>query len=463
MSRHFPLAAPSAEVAPMTALLDQTSSRERAEALVAAAIKAGADAADAVAVRGASLSIGVRLGKLENTQRAEGDDFGLRVFIGKRHASVSANAFTNANELAERAVAMARIAPEDAYAGLAPEDRLTHEFPDLDLIDETVVDAAHLTDLALEAEDAARAVKGVTNSGGASASWWTGGLVLVTSHGFSGAYLATRHSIAATAIAGEGTSMERDWESSSKTHKADLDSAAEIGRSAGERAVRRIHPRKVPSGTATVIYDPRASNGLVGHLASAINGASIARKTSFLKEKLGQQVFAKGIRISDDPLRLRGLSSRPFDGEGLASAPIDVIADGVLTTWFLDSATARELGLQSNARASRGTGSPHPGSTNLTLHAGPTSRADLLKGVSSGLYVTDMIGSGVNGVTGDYSRGCSGFWIENGELTYPVSEITIAGNLNDMFQRLIPADDLEYRFGTNAPTVLIEGLTIAGS
>jgi PmbA protein len=447
----------------MTALLDQSTSRERAEALVAAAIKAGADAADAVAVRGASLSIGVRLGKLEDTQRAEGDDFGLRVFVGKRHASVSANAFTDPAELAIRAVAMARIAPEDAYAGLAPAERLTSDFPDLDLVDPEPVDAAHLIALALEAEDAARSVAGVTNSGGASASWWTGGLVLVTSHGFSGAYLATRHSISATAIAGEGTGMERDWESSSKIHAQDLDSATDIGRRAGERAVRRVGPRKVPSGAATIVYDPRASGGLVGHLAGAINGASIARKTSFLKDKLGSQVFARGVRISDDPGRRRGLASRPFDGEGLASAPIDVIEDGILTTWFLDSSTARELGLQSNARASRGVGSPHPASTNLTLHAGTISRADLLKSVSSGLYVTDMIGSGVNGVTGDYSRGCSGFWIENGELTYPVSEITIAGNLNDMFRRLVPADDLVYRYGTNAPTVLIEGLTIAGS
>ncbi len=447
----------------MTDILDQTSSRDRADALVRAALKAGADAADAVAVRGASLSVGVRLGKLEDTQRAEGDDFGLRVFIGKRHASVSANAFNDPGELAERAVAMAKIAPEDPFAGLAPADRLATAFADLDLLDPVPVSSERLIALAMEAEDAARAVSGVTNSGGAGASWSVGGLVLVTSHGFSGAYLGSRHSISATAIAGEGTGMERDWESSSKIHAADLDAAAEIGRKAGERAVRRVAPRKVPSGTATVIYDPRASGGLVGHLASAINGASIARKTSFLKDKLGQQVFARGIQISDDPTRRRGLGSRPFDGEGLTGDVLNVIEDGVLTTWFLDSSTARELGLQSNARASRGVGSPHPSSTNLTLHAGTISRADMIKSVNSGLYITDMIGSGVNGVTGDYSRGCSGFWIENGELTYPVSEITIAGNLKDMFQRIVPADDLVYRYGTNAPTVLIEGLTIAGS
>ena len=447
----------------MTDILDQTTSRDRAEALVSAALRAGADAADAVAVRGASLSVGVRLGKLEDTERAEGDDFGLRVFIGKRNASVSANAFTDASELAERAVAMARVAPEDPFVGLASVDQLASSFGDLDLLDRSTADTEQLLALALEAEDAARAVAGVTNSGGASASWSVGGLVLVTSHGFSGAYLVSRHSISATAIAGEGTGMERDWDSSSKIHVSDLDSASAIGTKAGERAVRRVGPRKVPSGTATILYDPRASGGLVGHLSGAINGASIARKTSFLKDKLGAQVFAKGIRISDDPRRQRGLGSRPFDGEGLVGGPLDVIDDGVLTTWFLDSGTARELGLTSNGRAARGVGAPHPSSTNLTLHAGSTSRSDMLASVKSGLYVTDMIGSGVNGVTGDYSRGCSGFWIENGELTFPVSEITIAGNLKDMFQRLVPADDLVYRYGTNAPTVMIEGLTIAGS
>ena len=446
----------------MSELLDQSQLAERAADLVAAARRAGADAADAVAVRGVSQSVGVRLGKIEQTDRAEGDDFGLRVFVGKRHATISANAFTNAGELAARAVAMARVAPEDPYAGLAPEDRLATAFPDLDLLDPVPVDTARLTDLALAAESAAMAVEGITNSGGASASWALGGLVLVTSHGFTGAYLVSRHSLSVTAVAGQGTGMERDWDSSYKTHAADLDDPATIGRSAGEKAVRRLAPRKVPSGTATVIYDPRASGGLVGHLASAINGASIARKTSFLKDHLGKQVFAPGITISDDPFRRRGPASRPFDGEGIVGEKLDIIADGVLTTWTLDAATARELGLQSNGRASRGVGSPRPGSTNLTLHPGPTRRADMLASVRSGLYITDMIGSGVNGVTGDYSRGCSGFWIENGELTFPVSEITVAGNLRDMYARLVPADDLTYRYGTDAPTVMIEGMTIAG-
>ncbi|MBL8573667.1 MAG: TldD/PmbA family protein [Hyphomicrobiaceae bacterium] len=446
----------------MSDVLDQSALEARAMALVDAARRAGADAADAVAVRGQSLSVDVRLGKVEEAERAEGDDFGLRVFVGRRNATVSANAFTDPAELAARAVAMARVAPEDPYADLADPAELATAFPDLDLLDPSTPGSADLAARALAAEDAARAVAGVSNSGGARASWSLGGLVLVTSTGFRGSYLASRHSLSVTAIAGEGTAMQRDYEGGSKAWYGDLDPAETMGRKAGERAVRRLAPRKVPTQTAAIVWEPRSAVSLVAHLSSAINGASIARKTSFLKDKLGQRLFAAGVRISDNPLRPRGLGSRPFDGEGLSPQPLDIIDDGVLTTWFLDCATARELGLKSNARASRGVGSPSPGATNLTLHAGTVAAADLIASVGTGLYVTDMIGSGVNGVTGDYSRGASGFWIENGELAYPVSEITVAGNLVDMFSRLTPADDLEYRYGTNAPTVAIDGLTIAG-
>lgn len=446
----------------MTEILDQSLLAEHAAALVAAARRAGADAADAVAIRGVSLSIGVRLGKVESTERAEGDNFGLRVFLGQRHASVTANALGNPDELASRAIAMARVAPEDRFAGLAPADRLAKAIPDLDLLDTSTPGTAELTERALSAEAAALAVPGVANSGGASAGWSLGGLVLATSHGFSGSYLVSRHSVSTTAVAGSGTAMERDWEVSYRNHAEDLDSPETVGRSAGERAVRRLNPRKVPSGPATVIYDPRAAGDLVGHLAGAISGTAIARKTSFLKDRLGTRVFAPGIVIRDDPGRWRGQASRPFDGEGVLGEPLNLIDDGMLTTWILDSATARELGLATNGRAGRGVGSPHPGTTNLALLPGRTSRADMIGAITSGLYITDMIGSGVNGITGDYSRGCSGFWIENGELTFPVSEITVAGNLKDMFLRLTPADDLTYRYGTNAPTVLIEGLTIAG-
>lgn len=446
----------------MIDLLDQSALRDQAARLVEAAMRAGADAADAVAVRGMALAVDVRLGKVEESERSEGDDFGLRVFVGRRTALVSANTLSDPGMLARRAVAMARAAPEDPYAGLAEPDRLATRFPELDLLDPTVPTAKDLTDRALAAEDAARAVEGVTNSGGASASWSLGGLVLVTSHGFSGTWLGSRHSLSCTAIAGTGTGMERDWDATSRNHLADLKRPETIGREAAERAVRRLDPRKVETGQVTVVWEPRAATSFVGHLAGAVNGASIARKTSFLKDRMGERIFPQGVTITDDPFRVRGLGSRPFDGEGIVGEPLSIVEDGVLKHWLLDTATARELGLVSNGRASRGVGAPSPGSTNLTMLPGTTRRADMIKSISRGLYVTDMIGSGVNGVTGDYSRGASGLWIENGELTYPVAEITVAGNLKDMFARLTPADDLEYRFAINAPTIMIEGLTIAG-
>jgi len=446
----------------MLDVLDQSVLEAAARRLVEAALKAGADKADAVAVRGISLAVSVRLGLVEDSERAEGDNFGLRVFVGRRHASVSANTFSDPVALAERAVAMARVAPEDPYADLIEASRLATSFPDLDMLDPSTPDAAELTARALAAEDAARAVAGVTNSGGAGASWSLGGLVLVTSHGFSGAWLRSGHSLSVSVLAGTGTAMERDWDASSKIWGSDLDPAEVIGRRAGERAVRRLNPRKVDTVTAPVIWEPRAATGLVGHLLSAINGSSIARKTSFLRDRLGQAVFAPGITIVDDPYRKRGPASRPFDGEGVAGPVLNLVDNGVLQSWLLDGATARELGLETNGRASRGTGSPSPGSTNVTLLAGTTSRDDLVKSVKSGLLVTDMIGSGVNGITGDYSRGASGFWIENGEITHPVSEITVAGNLTDMYARLVAADDLEFRFGIASPSLMVEGLTIAG-
>jgi len=446
----------------MTEILDQSDLSDRAARLVEAARQAGADAADAVCVRGMSLSVEVRLGKVEETRRAEGDDFTLRVFVGKRSATVSANVLADPAELATRAVAMARVAPEDRFAGLADPDRLARDRPDVDILDPAIPSAAALTDVALATEDAARAVPGVTNSGGASAGWSLGGMVLATSGGFTGAYLSSRFSLSASAIAGEGTAMERDYESEVRTHRADLASPAEIGRKAGERAVRRLNPVKMRTGRATVVYDPRVATGLVGSLAGAINGAAIARKTSFLRDRLGARVFATGIRIVDDPFRPRGLASRPFDGEGVAPERLAVVDDGVLTTWFLDSATARELGLATNGHAARGGGNPSPGSTNLALLAGTRTAEELIAEVGEGLYVTEMIGHGANLVTGDYSRGATGFAIRGGKLAEPVSEITIAGNLTEMFLHLTPASDLVYRFAVSAPTVAVEGLTVAG-
>jgi PmbA protein len=446
----------------MTAILDQSDLTDRAARLVEAAKRAGADAADAVCVRGISLSVEVRLGKIEETGRSEGDDFTLRAFVGRRSASVSANVVGDPAELAERAVAMARVAPEDPYTGLADQDRLARAFPDLDVLDATIPSAAEMTEMALKVEDAARAVEGVTNSGGASAGWSLGGLVLATSHGFSGSYLTSRFSLAASAIAGTGTGMERDYESEVKVHRGDLSDPAEIGRKAGERAVRRLNPKTLPTGRGTVVYDPRVATSLVGAIAGATNGASIARKTSFLRDKMGEQIFARGIRITDDPLRPRGLASRPFDGEGVAPEAFDLIADGVLQRWFLDSATARELGLATNGHAARGGGNPSPGSTNLTLLPGAQTPEEMIAAIGEGLYVTEMIGHGANLVTGDYSRGAAGFAIRGGKLAEPVSEITVAGNLREMFLNLVPANDLTYRFAVNAPTVAIAGMTIAG-
>ncbi len=446
----------------MTEMLDQTDLTDRAQRLVAAAKRAGADAADTVCVRGIAMSVDVRLGKVEETRRAEGDDFTLRTFVGRRSATVSANVLADPNELAERAVAMAKVAPEDRFTGLADADRLATTFPDLDLLDPTMPSADDLTATALAIEDAARAVPGVTNSGGASAGWSLGGMVLATSHGFAGAYLASRFGLSASAIAGTGTGMERDYEGESKVYRSDLGAPEEIGRKAGERAVRRLNPRQIPTGRITVVYDPRVATGLLGHLSGAINGASIARKTSFLRSKLGEKLFPDGVRITDDPTRPRGMASRPFDGEGVAGAPLDVVSDGVLHTWFLDSATGRELGLASNGRAARGSGNPSPSSTNLTLLPGNELPEDIIAGIGHGLYVTELIGHGVNMNTGDYSRGAAGFVVENGKLGHPVSEITIAGNLLDMYRTLRVANDLVYRYATNAPTVAVEGMTVAG-
>jgi PmbA protein len=445
-------------------LLDQSALATLAERLVAAARRAGADAADAIAERGMSQSVEVRDGTVEASERSEGDNMGLRALVGRRQAVVSTNDLNgNVDELAERAVAMARVAPEDKFAGLADPTQLAKTFPDLDLLDPALPSVARLEATARAAEAAGLAVKGVSKSGGASASAGIGGMVLVTSGGFTGAYLGSRHGVSMQAIAGEGTGMEQDYDFSSAIHAADLTAPDQIGRTAGERAVRRLNPRKVATKRVPVVFDPRIAGTLVSHLASAINGSAIARKTSFLKDRMGERLFAPGITIVDDPLRRRGLRSHPFDAEGIAGERRAIVADGTLTTWILDCATARELGLKTTGHAQRGVSStPSPGASNLHLEPGPLSPTALIADISDGFYVTDLIGMGANMVTGDYSRGASGFWIEHGELTYPVSEITIAGHLNDIFRTLTPANDLTFRYGTNAPTVRIEGLTVAG-
>ena len=449
----------------MPSLLDQSDLSDLAERLVSAARRAGADQADAIAVRSISLSVDVRDGDIEESQRSEGDDLGLRVIVGHKQAVVSTNDLKGDgfDGLAERAVAMARAAPDDRFAGLADPSLLASKLPDLDLLDPEMPDVGVLETRAREAEAAALAVAGVTKSGGASASAGIGGMVLVTSHGFHGATIGSRHGVAMTAIAGEGTGMERDYDFSSTLHAADLENAQAIGRHAGERAVKRLNPRKVATRRVPVVFDSRISGSLVGHLASAANGSSIARKTSFLREKLGAKLFASGIDIIDDPLRRRGLRSRPFDAEGIAGRSRKLVDDGVLKTWLLDSATARELDLQTTGHAQRGVSStPSPGPSNLHLAPGAKSPDELVADIEDGFYITDMIGMGVNLVTGDYSRGASGFWIENGECTYAVSEVTIAGHLFEIFASMTPANDLVFRYGTNAPTVRVEGMTVAG-
>jgi PmbA protein len=451
--------------APSPSLFDQTALAERAERLVKAARTAGADAADAVALRSMSLSVEVRDGAVEESERAEGDDLGLRVLVGRRQAVVSTNDLSadGTAQLAERAVAMARVAPEDKYAGLADPSLLAHDFPDLDLSDPDLPGVAVLEKAARTMEEAGLAVAGVTKSGGASASAGIGGMVLVTSHGFHGAYLGSRHSISMQAIAGDGTSMERDYEYSSTLHASDLDSPEKIGRTAGERAIARLNPRKVTTRKVPIIFDRRVAGTIVGHLASAVNGASVARKTSFLRDKMGEKLFADGVSIIDDPLRKRGLRSQPFDGEGVGGKRLALIDHGVLRSWLLDCATARELNLVTTGHAQRGTSStPSPGPSNLHMEPGALSPEALMADIKDGFYVTDLIGVGVSMVTGDYSRGASGFWIENGKRSYPVSEVTIAGHLIDIFRNLTPANDLEFRYGTNAPTLRLEGLTVAG-
>jgi PmbA protein len=448
-----------------SSLLDQSDLAANAERLVAAARRAGADQADALAVRAISLSVDVRDGAVEESQRAEGDDLGLRVLVGKRQAVVSTNDLKADGfaVLADRAVAMARAAPEDRFAGLADASLLAKEFPALDLVDPEMPDIGALEALAREAEEAGLAIAGVTKSGGASASAGISGLVLVTSHGFRGTTIASRHGIAMTAIAGEGTGMERDYDFSSTLHANDLEPAQVIGRRAGERAIKRLNPRKVATCRLPVVFDSRVSGSLVGHLASAANGSSIARKTSFLRDKLGAQIFPAGVTIIDDPLRPRGLRSRPFDAEGIAGQRLALVQNGVLASWLLDSATARELNMKTTGHAQRGVSStPSPGPSNLHLAAGAKTPDELIADIEEGLYVTDMIGMGVNLVSGDYSRGASGFWIEKGQCTYPVSEVTIAGHLLEIFKGLEPANDLKFRFGTNAPSVRVEGLTVAG-
>jgi len=446
-------------------MADNKTSLTLLDSLINKATKAGADAADAVFVESVSLSIAHRLGERENLARSESADVGLRVFIGPRQAIVSSSDASESaiDELVDRAVSMARVVPEDPYCGLADADQLATDFPDLDGCDEQEPDAETLSERAAEAEDAARAVAGVTNSEGAEASWGLSRIAVAASNGFSQRRAGSRHSISVSVIAGEGTEMEREYDYVTTVHADDLPSPGDIGRSAGEKTVSRLNPQKAASASVPIVYDPRVSNSLVRHLAGAVNGTSVTRGTTFLKDKTGEKIFPDAITIVDDPLRPRGLGSKSFDGEGVRTKRLEIIENGVLASWILDLRSARQLGLATTGHAGRGVSSPpSPSTTNLYLQAGDVSQKELMADITSGLYVTEMMGFGVNTITGDYSRGASGFWIENGELAYPVNEVTIAGNLEQMFANMTAADDLEFRYATNAPTLRVEGMTVAG-
>lgn len=449
-------------------MLSPDDALERLDDILHMARRAGADAADAIYAAEASTGVGVRLGKLEDVGRTESADCGIRVFIGRRSAQVSGSDLSTEGlqKAVEQAVAMARLAPEDPFAGLAPEDMLAAgPFADLDLFDPAAagLQPERLQAMAEAAEDAARAVPGIANSEGGSASAGSSVIALATSHGFRGSQRGTSVSVSAVVVAGEGATMQRDYDWHQARHLSDLEAPEAVGRRAGERTVRRLGPVKPATGTMPVVFDWRVASGLIGHLLGAISGASMARGTSFLKGRLDEALFDSGIRVMDDPHRPRGLRSRRFDGEGLPTRPRAIVEDGRVTGILAETASARQLGIAPTGHASRGVnGPPGVSASNLWMEAGTLSPAALMADIGTGLYVTELIGMGVNGLTGDYSRGAGGFMIRNGELAEPVAEVTIAGNLIAMFGALAPADDLQFRGAVNAPTVRIDGMTVAG-
>ena len=448
-------------------MLAPDAARKLSESLIEKGLAAGADAADAIYVGNRSSGVQVRLGELEDVQRSEGEEIGLRLFVGQQSATTASSDLSEEvlAALVERCLAMAREAPEDPFVGLAPPELLqTGKLPALDSDDPVEPDPPELRARALEAEAAARAVKGVTNSNGGGASASATIIALATSGGFTGVYRATGHSTSAGVIAGEGSGMQRGNEWHSARHLADLETPGSIGRRAGEQAVARLNPARPRPGPSPVLFDPRVSASLLGHLAGAIAGASITRKTSFLLDKLGQRIFVPGVTILDDPLRVRGLRSRPFDGEGVRVSCQGIVADGVLKSWMAESASARQLGIAPTGHAARGAGgAPGASPSNFYLAAGGRSREELFAAFPEAVLVTELIGHGANLVTGDYSRGASGFMVRNGEIAEPVAEITIASNLADMFATLEPGSDLEFRRGIDAPTVLIPAMVIAAA
>lgn len=447
---------PAAAPVPDQSVLDDVIQRAR---------RLGASAADAILVRSTSLSVSVRLGKTEMIERSESADLGLRVFKGNKQAVIAGSDFRTdrLDDMVTRVLAMADATPDDPYAGIAAPEQVLREFPSLDLAEPTEPAAEALIKAATEAEAAALGVPGITNSEGGDASWGRSDVYLAASNGFAGGYSRTSCGVSTTALAGEGTAMERDYDYDSATYWADLRDAASIGRTAAERAVRALHPRRVSSQQVPIVFEAREARDMISHFLAAISGSSIARKSSFLKERMGQAVFAPGIIIEEDPTIARGPRSRPFDGEGLKPFKGRLIDQGVLTSWLLNLSSARQLGLAPSGHGSRGIGGPPGASTsNVWMHAGSAKVEDMIADIKQGLFLTGVLGHGTNMVTGDYSRGANGFWIENGKITHPVSELTVAGNLADMFKNMIPASDLDRRFGIDAPSLLINGMTVAG-
>lgn len=441
------------------------TSLDTAAAAIAAAQKAGADAADALCYSSTSLSVSCRLGVPEGLERSESNGLSLRVWVGDCSAIVASSDLQPAtlSEMAARAVAMARLAPPDPFVTLAPPALLAADVCELDLCDSAEPEAKTLQAMCVHAEEAARSVKGITNSEGASASFGSAGLALATSNGFARGYRSTQHSLSVCVLAGEGTAMERDYDYSNTRFYADLKNPEAIGEQAARRTLARLNPRKVETQSVPVVFDPRVARRLLGAFTGAVNGSAIARGTSFLKDAMHNKVFAEGVTITDDPHIRRGLGSRPFDGEGVATRRMELVKDGVLQTWLLDMRSANKLGLAPTGHAARGMSSPpSPSTSNCYLHNGTQSPQALMKDITQGFYVTDLIGMGVNLVTGDYSQGASGFWIENGQISYPVSEVTIAGRLQEMFRSLTPANDLKFEYATNAPTLRVGGMMVAG-
>ncbi len=439
---------------------------DKAQQLLKMAQKLGAESADVLFSNSTSMSASIRLGKLEELERAESGGIGLRVFMGKQQGVASGSDLRSESlsQIAERAVAIAKQAPEDPYAGLPEQESIAKDWPQLDMVDKEEPEVDWLLEQCREAEETALAVKGVTNSEGGSAGYSRGDITLLTSDGFSGSYAKTSFSLSASVLVGEGTGMERDYAYSAARHRKLLKSGREIGKEAAERALKRLNPTKKETCKVPVVFDPRVARGLVGNFTSAISGSAVARGTSFLKDKMGEQIFNSNITILDEPHRENGLASRPFDGEGCKSEALTLVEKGVLNHWLLDSRSARQLGLQTNGRAARGLSSgTSPTSTNVTLKAGELSPESIISEIEDGFYVVETFGMGVNLVTGDYSQGASGFWIENGKLAYPVSEVTIASTLPEMFSELTAANDLTTEYATNTPTLRINEMTVAGN